>query len=125
MNTQDDQLNEYGFNWKRDCQPMLDRAKENLRAGIREWIPVPQSVALNFLEVVPPKEHRGGSFACGEAYDMNAHGEIYLCFRGLEITGFHEEPVNSTVCILRANTGEKPAYAAYLTLAELRREQST
>lgn len=115
--------NEYGFNWKADCQPMLDQAKENLRQGVNNWIPVPQAVALYFLEVVPPAYHKGDAFACGEPYDSDDQGnEIHLCFRGLELTGIVEEPVNDMVCRLRATTGEAPARACYLTIQALRKE---
>jgi hypothetical protein len=110
------------FDWKTDCAPMLEKAKINFHTGIVEWIPVKPSVALHFLECVPPYDHNGGSFATGEAYTHDAAGTpVYLCFRGLVITGLREEPVNQVVCRLRAVPDEtKMSHACYMTRPQFR-----
>lgn len=111
------------FDWKSDCTPMLEKAIENFKRGVFDWLSVAPEVALHFLECVPPLDHNGSSFATGEAYthEDGTGAPVYLCFRNLIITGLREDPVNEVVCVLRATPDQtQKAYACYMTLRQFR-----
>lgn len=64
---------------------LLEKGKENYRAGIQEWLKAPMETADEMLNAVPPAMQRGSSFATGEPWTHDGRGrEVYLCFRGFD-----------------------------------------
>lgn len=64
---------------------LLDRAKENHRAGKKEWLTSSMEMGDYMLNVLPPALQRGGGFAAGEAWTHDGGGRgVYLCFIGFD-----------------------------------------
>jgi hypothetical protein len=77
-----EELQEVLSNYKSWAIHPRDVAIWNFLRNIKEWVEVTKEDYWYSLEAVPPAYHRGGVFACGEAYTHNDDNEpVYSFFK--------------------------------------------